>query len=165
MAYTTNNQIVPVDEEKELTETKIEVAKGYYLTPKYKLWESYFFDKKNKATFGNATMSACMAYGLDPEDPKAYSIAGAMGCKNKKKVKDLRKRYWEARGLTEGKLLDLYNTMMVERRDINLLYSVAEDMGVELPDYKQVVGPKVMNQNNTQVNGDVQISFSAIEEK
>lgn len=158
--------MLPKEEDKEIQAAQIEVAKGYYLTPKYKLWEQYFLDKKNKETFGNATISACLAYGFDRDDPKAYSIAGVIGHKNLKKVKDLRRKYWEAQGMTPGKLLDLYNNMMVERKDVNMLYSVGDDMGIELPDYKQVVGPKVVNQNNTQVNGsDVQIAFTSIEKK
>src|SRR6185503_4219503 len=98
--------------------------------------------------------------GLDPSDPKAYSIAGAMGCKNKKKVKNLRRKYLEQKGLTDGRLFDLYNDMMIERKDVNMLYSLAEDFETSLPNYKQVVGPKILNQNNTQINGDVQIDFT-----
>lgn len=163
---TTNSSIVPVDEDSEHQAAQIAEAKEYYLTPKFKLWEDYFYDKKNRETFGNATISYCLAYGLDPQDPKAYNVASVEGHKNLRKTKDLRRRYWEKRGMTAGKLLDLYNTMMVERKDVNLLYGVADDMGVELPKYQQVTGPKVLNQQNTQVNAnDVQISFSSIEEK
>lgn len=165
MAQNTQS-IVPVNEDKEVIDAKIEVAKKYYLTPKYSMWEELFFDKKNRETFGNATVCAGIAYDLDLKDPKAYNVASVMGSNNLRKVKDLRKRYWNERGLTPTKLLDLYNKMMIERKDVNLLYSVADDMGVELPEYKQVVGPKIANQNNTQINGsDIQINFSSTENK
>lgn len=158
---------IPANEDKEVIEAKAEVAKKYYLTPKYMKWEELFFDQKNKTTFGNATQSACIAYNLDPEDSKAYNVAHVIGSKNIQKVTNLRKRYWEKRGLTPGKLLDLYNNMMVERKDINLLYSIAADMKVELPEYKSIITAKNgLTQNNTQINAsDVQVTFTSIEEK
>jgi len=151
---------VKPDEEKELQEAKIEVAKSYYLTPKYQLWESYFLDKKNKDTYGNATASALKAYNLDREDPKAYRVARVIGSKNITKVNNLRKEYFEAQGLTYGRMLDLYNNVLIERKDINMLYALAKDMGMPLPKYENITGPKVLNQNNTQINGDVQIDFT-----
>lgn len=157
-------QLKPLNEEQEVIEAKIEVAKKYYITPKYQMWEEYFLDKKNKDTFGNATQSACKAYGLDPHDPKAYNVASVVGHKNLRKVKDLRRKYWEAQGLTPGKLLEVYNNMMLERKDVNMLYSIGDDIGAPLPEYKQVVTPKIGTGNNTQINAnDVQITFTGIE--
>lgn len=140
----------PIDEEQEVQVIKQEVEKKYIVTPKYSLWEEHFFNKKNKETFGNATKSACLAYNLDPNDPKAYRVAANIGTQNVKKCKHLRKRYWEEQGMTHGKLLDLYNNMMVERKDVNMLYSVAQDIDAELPEYLHTTTPKnaIAQQNN-----------------
>lgn len=162
----TTIQVIPTDEDKQVQEAKIAVAKKYYLTPKYMEWEKLFLDKSNKETFGNATASALIAYSLDRNDPKAYSVAGHIGHENYKKVKDLRKRYWRENGLTHGKFLNLYNNLVIERKDVNMLYAMAKDMEIELPQYEQITGPKVGQQNNTQINAaDVQITFTAMEEK
>lgn len=160
-----NKLIIKPDEDKELQEAKIEVAKKYYLTPKYSKWEEFFLDKSNKETFGNATKSACAAYDLDPTDPKAYSVAGVIGSKNIKKVKNLRQKYWIARGWTTGKLLDLYGKKAIESLDLDLLNSIASDLGGELPTFKPYL-PTKTNGNLTQINGsDIQINFSSTQEK
>lgn len=160
-----NNLTIKPDEEKELQTAQIAEAKQYYLTPKFKLWEEYFYDKKNKETFGNATISYCMAYGLDPEDPKAYNVASVEGHKNLRKTKDLRRRYWEKMGMTPGKLLGLYGKKAIESLDLDLLNSIAKDLGVELPKYESYV-PAGRNGNLTQINGsDIQINFSSTQEK
>lgn len=152
-------------EDKEVLESRIAESKKYYITPKYKLWEELFLNKGNKETFGNATISACVAYDLDPADPKAYNVASNIGSKNIRKSKDIARKYWEKKGLTHGKLLEAYNNIMIERKDVNMLYATAKMMGIELPKYEQITAGKYMQQQNTQINAsDVQISFTAIGE-
>lgn len=161
-----NDLVVPVNEDKEIQDAKIAVAKRYYLTPKYMEWERLFLDKRNKETFGNATRSACAAYNLDPEDDKAYNVAQQIGFKNVRKVNNLASRFWDKNGLTHQKLLESYIMMMAERKDINMLYAAGKAMGVELPKYEQITGPKTVAQNATQINAnDVQITFTAMDEK
>lgn len=168
MSNTTNAIIIKPDEEKEVTQVKIEEAKKYYLTPKYKLWEEYFTKKKYKDTFGNATRSAALAYGIDniDDDPKAYNVAHSIGQKNVQKCTNLKRLLLDQMGITHKRMYELYNNMIIVKKDVNLMYSLAEEAGIELPEYQHVEDTKVNVQQNTQINAqDVQVTFSPMIEK
>lgn len=157
-----DNKILKATDEDKHVQKIIEVeGKKYRLTPKYMEWEKCYWDKSNKECYLNATRSAIEAYNLDPIGQ--YGVAEQIGFENVRKHKTLARRYWRGKGKTEGELLDIYYNMMLARKDPNMLYAIAEVMGVELPDYKPLTAPAyVINQTtNNQVNvgGDIAISF------
>jgi hypothetical protein len=140
------NSVIKVDEKK------------YLITPKYKRWEKAFLDEKNPKTFGNQTQSAIVAYNLDPV--RQYGTANRIGHENVVKHKDIMAKYFQKRGMTYGKILDVYMQKMVKSPSPDLLYSLASAVGAPLPDYQPISQPK--NQTNVQNNiqGGMSLTFT-----
>ncbi len=142
-----------------------EIEKNYTLTPKYKLWESYYLDSKLD-TFGNATLSAIKAYNLDPETQ--YYTAGRMGHDNTKKHKDLAKRFYEKSGKSHKDVYNILWNMMLAKKDVDLVFYFGELLGANLPGYKPTTNPTyIAKQENNQFNigGDMSLSFIKEEDK
>lgn len=62
-------------------------------TIKFKKWTSYFLDKSNKKTHGNATQSALLAYNV-----KDYNSASCIGYQNYRKLQNLKLMIAEQEG-------------------------------------------------------------------
>ena len=137
-------------------------VKKYRITEKYKRWEALFFDPKNKTTYGNATRSALQAYNLD--EKTQYDTASQIGRANVSKHQNVVAKYYETRGVTDGKIYDVLWDKMLMAKNPDLLFAIAERLGVSMPDYKPVSSPQVYinNTQNTQnnVQGDMTLAFT-----
>ena len=136
-------------------------VKNYRITEKYKRWESLFFDKRNKETYGNATRSALQAYNLD--EATQYDTASQIGRANISKHQNLIGKFYEKEGVTADKMYKILFDKMLQARNPDLWYSIAGSMGLAVPDYKPVSSPQVYinNSQNTQnnVQGDMSLAF------
>lgn len=131
-----------VDKGKELTLTK-----EYVETVKYRRWLTFFFDDKNKETFGNAAQAALKAYNLDPVTQ--YQVACNLGSRNKKKAEIMCQDFLSKMGYSFAQLLEI-GIKNVKKGDYNDWRQFMQDMGIldfkePIPDKQK--GPTV-NVNN-----------------
>lgn len=94
------------EEEKELLEIKLR----FISYPKLGRWVDLYFDEENNyklSTYMNKALSAIYAYDLDPHNPDDKKYAIELGSKNARKCKDWAQRYYEIKGFTREKVLDL----------------------------------------------------------
>jgi hypothetical protein len=143
-------------------ETTPQPVKNYRITEKYKRWEELFFDKHNKETYGNATRSALVAYSLD--EKTQYNVAAQIGMANMRKHENIIGKYYEGKGVTAAKMYDILFDKMLMAKNPDLLFAIAEKMGVLMPDYKPVSSPQVYinstTNSQTNIQGDMTLAFT-----
>ena len=136
------------EENKEVLAIKEIVEKCYRTTPKYERWLELYLDAQNKCglgTYQNQTLSACLAYGYNPKERKQYLAAAVIGHKNINKYKHLAAAYYESKGITYGKMLDIFFEIMIKRKDVNMWYTIMSDMGYPTPKYVNVTNLSPQN--------------------
>lgn len=151
-----NQQTPQVPQEQNKEDAQVEKIKrtyeGKFLdSPKFQEWYRLFYDKKNKETFGNSTRSAIQAYNLDEETQ--YSVAGAIGSQNLKKLKNVGRDILLKKGVTYSSMLDIGFNKMLKANNPDLWFMFMEVAGFPVPEFKPVTNATfVMNQVNNQVN-------------
>lgn len=129
-------------EQKELDQALIPFERY----PKLKRWTELFLDKNNKATYGNRTESAMIAY-----DCKDRVSAGSIGYQNYKKLYGLASILAEDNGVTVDKLINVAAARALSHDNPRWWELYTEMTGLRDPKGAQFV---VNNntQNNTQIN-------------
>lgn len=148
------NQQTPqvlTEEDKYLHKLQEKTKRRFLNSPKFQRWYNLFYDKRNKETFGNATRSALIAYNLDEETQ--YSVAGAMGSENLKKLKNAGRELLEKKGVTFSTFMDIGFNKMLKANNMDAWYSFGEMLDYPLPKFTPVTNATfVMNQTNNQLN-------------
>lgn len=140
---------VLTDEEKELQQALIPFKKY----PKLKKWTELFLDKSNKATYGNRTESAMQAY-----DCGNRADAATIGSQNYRKLKGLALNFFEDKGVTVEKLLDVLAARALTSDKAEWWKLAAEVVGIHDPKL-----PSVVVNNNTQNNITVDVNGQEME--
>lgn len=113
-------------------------TKSYRESKKFNDWCRYFFDKKNKKTYGNATQSALKAYNTTD-----YSSAGVIGYKNIKKVKILSLIVADQEGYGYAQLIQLGLKKMEKSDDVKWWKEIMDVLGYKEQEEKIVLTHEV----------------------
>lgn len=136
-------------EAKELQEIKDKFLRA----PRFTRWRELYFDHDNSFklnTFKNATLSAIIAYNLNPADPSDRKYASDLGYRNTKKCENWAKEYLEATGFTREHFLDILKLKVMRSDNARLSQMMGEILEVYNPKATTMVQNNI--QNNTQVN-------------
>ncbi len=137
----------PSEEEQEL----LDLWQQYARYPKLYRWLELYFDKKNQFalnTYLDKTESAFQAYNI-PRENEQY--AWEIGSKNASKCKVWAMRYYEIKGMTKEKVLDMIAALAYQGKPLAL------QILSSLTDVYQPK-PSLAIQNNTQINNITQVT-------
>ncbi len=108
--------------------------KIYRESKKFNDWCKYFFEKKNKKTYGNATQSALKAYNTTD-----YSSAGVIGHENLKKLKILSSIVAEHEGYGYTQMIKIGLEKMKKSDDVKWWKEMMEVLGYKDQEEKVIV--------------------------